>query len=363
MARSRSLGGELAKQPPWVIALVLIVLAIVALVNRSNNPAEAPPARPLQAGEYFFAFWNVENLYDDQDDPKLQDEMDDWYPTDPAAWKLKLDRLAEAILAMNQNRGPDILAMVEVESERALEALQTTINARLKANGRDELAYPYRLFREDNTGRRFAPAILSRVPVDNNRTRKVGGNRNGRMLVGRLEANGHELIVFPAHWTSRVSDKDGSRRMSYAESMYGEYREMVTANRNVDVLLCGDWNDDFTDPSIQQGLHGVDSAEKLRAPGDLRTWVLTSRFDVAKEGTLAYRNKWNVFDHLAVSPGMLDSVGWSVLPESVAIFHTPEMRKGRLGEPRPFGDAKTRPEERGYSDHFPVTVILKLNQP
>lgn len=358
---AKRLAGELAKQPPWVIAVVAGILLIAGLFAMRGERRDAGPATPTAAvapGEYLFAWWNVENLFDEIDDPKSDDDSDDWFGRNPAAVRLKLDRLSEAILRMNLGRGPDILAMCEVENDRALAMLQEAINARCDGAGMPELKYPHRLIKEDRTGRGFAPALLSRLPIDANRARKPGGSLSGRMLVAPVRAPQGELIVFASHWTSRVTDKDGAKRMRYAQAVYGEYREIVTANPTADVIVCGDFNDDFADPSIRQGLNAVATPAELAGPGP-RMLDLCGRFDLSREGTLAYRGKWNVFDHVCVSPGMLDNAGWACDPDSAAIFRTPTMVTGRSGEPREFGNERWQ-GERGYSDHFAVLAKLSL---
>jgi hypothetical protein len=78
----------------------------------------------------------------------------------------------------------------------------------------------------------------------------------------------------------------------------------------------------------------------------------------AESGTHFYR-KWHLFDHICVSPGMLDGAGWSVVPDSGAIVAEMADLKGH---PRRFGGPKdkTALAKRGASDHFPVTVRLRV---
>src|SRR5206468_4288317 len=154
--------------------------------------------------------WNVENFYDDRDDPDNRDDLENWFGGDPTAFRHKVDRLSEALLKMNGGAGPDIACLVEVESERCMEALKDALNAKLDAAGLGDKKYVHVLFKQDNTGRRFAPGMLTRLPVVGDRTRKLGARNNGRILEGHITANGHELIVIAAHWTSRVTDGEGS---------------------------------------------------------------------------------------------------------------------------------------------------------
>ena len=73
-------------------------------------------------------------------------------------------------------------------------------------------------------------------------------------------------------------------------------------------------------------------------------------------GTLYYQG-WNHFDHIIVSPGMLDGQGWSCDPSSARIVNHLTKPGDKNHRPWRFGGEKdTGP--RGYSDHFPVTARL-----
>src|SRR5262245_49701739 len=160
--------------------------------------------------DYLFCFWNVENLFDDQDDHRTgpgDKEYDNLYANHPELLQLKLAKLSEALLKMNDGIGPDILAFVEVESVRAAELLRHALNAKLKDAS---LHYQAPLMKEVNVGRHIAPAILTRLPVVRDRTRNHG-NRY-RIIEGRIVVDGHELIVMASHWTSRLKDGNDKGR-------------------------------------------------------------------------------------------------------------------------------------------------------
>jgi endonuclease/exonuclease/phosphatase family metal-dependent hydrolase len=327
--------------------------------NAPGTASPAPSAAPPR--EVFFAFWNVENLFDDLDDPKNHDDDENWFANDPAALRQKLDNLSKGLLMMNGGKGPDILAMVEVESERVVGMLRDAVNAKLVKNGLADLQYRHVLFKDDTTGRRIAPAILTRLPVQADRTRKLGSKRgNGRILLGHVVVDGADLAIMVSHWTSRVTDKTGDRRIEYAQDCYGEFKAMVLANPDIDLIVCGDFNDDFDTPSVQEGLKAVAdpkvAREALREP---RPLDLCARFDRRKGEGTAYDSRWNVFDHICVSRGLLDGKGWSCNPDDIRIFNPPEFRFGTTGRPWRFGN-KTNQSARGYADHFPVTLKLRV---
>ena len=342
-----------------VVVLVLIVAYLFKDRPNQSSTGAAPP------GTYLLCSWNVENFYDDRDDPNIRDDSDDWFGTDPAAFRQKVDHLATALLMMNDGAGPDIACLVEVENERCLEALRDAVNAKLDAAGLGDKKYANILFKQDNTGRHFAPGILTRLPVVADRTRKLGGRSNGRILEGHVRANGHDLAVIVAHWTSRVTDDkdDGTRRLSYANDCYGRVRAILTENPDADVLVCGDFNDNFRDRSIQEGLRASDNADDVRAAtGDPRLLALLAGWNGPPPGTIYHNGRWSVFDHLCVTRGLLDDAGWTSDLATVEVFAPKELRRPtNQGEPLKFGGPKSK-GARGYADHFPVTVRLTAKE-
>jgi hypothetical protein len=80
--------------------------------------------------------------------------------------------------------------------------------------------------------------------------------------------------------------------------------------------------------------------------------------DPQEYGTHYYR-KWYIFDHLVVSPGMLDDAGWRCEVDSAHTVNTLHRPGDRLKRPWRFGTESDK-ATRGYSDHFPVTVRLKV---
>lgn len=356
------------------VRLTCIVVSTIVIVVLAGCPSRQTNKDPKHAGPpgtYLFCFWNVENFYDDQDDPKIHDDMEDWFGQHPDMFRLKVDHLADVLMQMNGGSGPDIFACCEVENERCLNALKDKLNERLASARKDEAKYEHVMFIRDNSGRDFSSGILTRLPVEGKRTHKFAKYPNGRNIEGHIVVNGHELVVLAAHWTSRVDrgknesgePANAHRRMSYAKDCYGRFYAIQKENADVDMLLCGDFNDTFSDPSIRDGLRATANVDQCRNAADppmpldlFANW----KADSDPSGTL-YHKGWWVFDHICVSRGLLDDKGWTCDPESAVVFATKEMRragKRNHGEPFRFGDAKSF--EHGYSDHFPITVRLSV---
>ncbi|MBL8796582.1 MAG: endonuclease/exonuclease/phosphatase family protein [Planctomycetia bacterium] len=350
-------------QSTGMTILVVVIALAMAIYRWANTPT--PPTFPLPTASgdgYLFCFWNVENLFDDQDDKRGQtdEEYDNWFSRDPAALQLKLDRLTQALLQLNDGKGPDILGVCEVEGTRAADLLRQALNKKLTD---ESLHYRSLLMKEVAVGRHIAPAIITRLPVKGNRTRLLGSQM--RTLEGHIDAGGHDLVVIVSHWTSRLTDETGERRAKYADQIYGEYKAMFLSNPQVDLLVCGDFNDPPDALSITGHLRGVSDAKRVRqstATEPLLFNLLADKDPKAGFGTLMYQNKWYTYDQILVSPGMLNGAGWQCVPESVQVVNNLARPGDKLRRPWRFGEEKYE-GERGYSDHLPVTVRLKVQAP
>ncbi|HLJ95192.1 MAG TPA: endonuclease/exonuclease/phosphatase family protein [Gemmataceae bacterium] len=340
------------------ILLVVLVGAFATLL-----PAGCKSRQENQAGSgsqtYLFCFWNVENLFDDHLDGRenrADKEFDTWFAHDAHALRLKLDHLSEALIRLNNGKGPDILAVVEVESRRAAELLQEALNSRLPD---PSLHYQHLLMKELAAGRHIAPAILTRLPVVGDRTRLHGSRL--RILEGHIDVHGHDLVVIASHWTARVTDEHGEHRDKYGDQIHGIFRAMYASNPQVDFLVCGDFNDPPDAPSVTEHLRAIGDLKAVLQPrGDpLLLDLLADKSAEAGWGTHFYAGRWEIFDQFAISPGLLDHVGWSCDPESVQTVNTLVQPTDKKRRPWRFGNEHDK-HPRGASDHFPVTVQLRV---
>jgi hypothetical protein len=315
-----------------------------------------PPEVTQPRDGYLFCFWNVENLFDDHldDYPRSPDrEYDAWFARNPDVLARKLENLSSLLIGLNDGRGPDIICCAELEGERALELLRVALNKKLKD---ENLHYNNKLVKEVSVGRHICTGVITRLPV--NGCHLLDSRR--RILEGYIVVDGHSLVVTPSHWTSRVSDDTGEGRMKYADIIYGRFREMYETNKAVDWLVCGDFNDTPDDESVKKGLHsGGDPAAVALGGNPPPLFDPLMGKDSALFGTHAYRGKFFIFDQVLVSPGLLDSKGWQCEPDSVEVVKKSADKKGR---PDPFGSEKDKIPltERGWSDHFPVMLRLKV---
>src|SRR5262245_22113582 len=157
---------------------------------------------------------------------------------------------------MNGGKGPDILALAEVESQRAAELLRDALNKRLKDK---KLHYDTVVYRDPKGGRSIATVVMARAGIKVSDAKLLG--RMQRMLKVRVTDGGRDLIVIASHWTSRISDAKGTGRAGYARTIYADFLAEHKKNAKVDYLVCGDFNDGPDDDAV---------VKVLNATGDLK---------------------------------------------------------------------------------------------
>lgn len=355
-------------RPPLRRYLLVLPLALLAALIGCLSPL--PPSSAVEGDDYLFCFWNTENFFDNRVNGwrnEADKDFDRWFAEEKGAFEQKVKNLTEVLAALNDGKGPDILALAEIEAEsRSAQALRDALNQAIKPG-----TPPYRYLAQKNPhgGRNIVTAILTRLPLVEDRTQLLG--KRLRILEGHIKVGGQDLAVLATHWTSRVSDKDGKGRDKYADQIYGRFRAMHKADPNVSLLICGDFNDNPNDPSVTEHLHATGDLDAVQVAGDplqlydlfARRWQENKEDD--KVGTHFYRGKAFLFDQIAVSPGMVNGKGgWQCrLDTATIVHHRFVVPRGRnKGHPLAFGspNEKVPLSARGVSDHLPVTVRLRI---
>jgi hypothetical protein len=149
--------------------------------------------------------------------------------------------------------------------------------------------------------------------------------------------------------------------MKYATTVYELFERAAQQNPNVDVLVCGDFNDTPDSLAVVTGLHmTADRGAMVRTGTRPRLLGLLSGKAPEQYGT-HYYNQPLIYDQIGVSAGMLDLAGWGCDPGSVQVFTDGLIReRARTRRPWRFGSKNDDAVGRGYADHFPVVVNLRV---
>jgi hypothetical protein len=267
----------------------------------------------------------------------------------------KLSNLCDVLVPLNGGRGPDILALCEVESKRAADLLAEALNGRLIAQ--DRYTSVVLVGEPPSRTRHISPALITRLPVSYAASQRWTQKR--RLFEATVTADGKALTLIVSHWTSRVSDDDGSSRDNYAKVIRARFESAFEADPAVDFLVCGDFNDTPEDRSVKTFLGATGDLGRVRGATSPVLFDLFARASAEGKGTIYDGAKPYLFDHVCVSPGLLDDRGWSCDPDSGSIVTSFANDKGR---PHSFGKPGSGAplRSRGYADHFPVTARLRV---
>jgi len=309
----------------------------------------------------FVAFYNLENLFDTENDPRTED--DDFTPSGRSRWTperlhRKLENIARAIRAMNDGRGPDIIGVCEVENARLLdmlaeEHLPPHEYRVVHADSRDRRGIDVALlYRESSMLLRrttMHPVVLG---TDVPPTRDV--------MEVSFERQGCAFTVLVNHWPSR---RGGAARSSFRREMAASVvasvvDSLLAIDALSDVVVMGDLNDTPFDVSVRRVL----DAEEYSSGGRFVHRLISASMPVAREGRIGsyyYRGDWELIDHLLLSRGLLDDRGL-VLFDDVQTIFAPTFLRDRGAHPIDGPPYRTYNGPMQYlggaSDHFPVTL-------
>lgn len=340
----------------------LFLLAFIALFSCGQAQPKSPK-KSGNTGKVIVGFWNVENLYDTINDPKIDDE--EFLPTAKSKWNSeryakKQLNLSTIISKMGAEENPDglaILGMAEIENKSVLEDLVKTPALKDRKLGIVHYDSP------DNRGIDVAmlynPKYFKLISSSIHTVQLPGDSarptRDELLVNGKL--NGELVHILVCHWPSRRGGEEESApgRNAAAKVAKGIIDSIRKAEKNPRIILMGDLNDDPTNESVKTVLNASAEAEKADA---------TTLYDpMAKileggQGTLSYKNKWNLFDQIIITETFVKK-GDKLLYQSAKINNVPEVCETSdkyKGQPlRTYVGAKYL---GGYSDHFGVYAVF-----
>lgn len=309
-----------------------------------------------QKNRYTIAFYNLENFFDTKDDPYLLD--DDFTPKGFRNWDdykfgRKVKKIAKAISTIgleDSDTPPILIGMAEVENKAVVQTLLQS--KRLKDIDYDVIHFDSPDERGIDTALVFdknhfevleaetIPLIVQNTNGDRDYTRDI--------LYVRGNLHQEEIHVFVNHWPSRRvgPEKTDYKRIKAAETIIKKIETIEGDFPNI--IIMGDFNDDPNSQSIQtlmQTGNFINPMKKLLSP---------------KSGSANYKGKWSLFDQILLSHSFLNFESKTHSFVKAQIFAPKFLRewKGKYkGNPfRTFGGKNYL---GGYSDHFPVYIVLE----
>ncbi|HRT04915.1 MAG TPA: endonuclease/exonuclease/phosphatase family protein [Kiritimatiellia bacterium] len=342
-----------------LFAVLLLAFATGAAKSAAAGAAAAPPA------PFFVANWNVENLYDTEDDPDNEGD-DEFLPNNVTTrwtqvrYETKLDNLAQVISGMNGGAGPDVLGLEEVENEDVVRDLAERLPGKRYGIVHVDSPDP----RGIDTAMLFDRGRFTlleshayKVPLKWGETRDI--------LHAVLEdRDGEELHVLVNHWPSRGGGVEESemKRVVAARTLAKAIERIYRREPAPRIVVLGDFNDTPSDRSIRDVLDVEFYPSDSGKYDSAKIYNLAS--GKAKQGQGSFfhafdgKVEWRMYDQIMASGALLQNAGgrrseislWVDKPAFMVEEHGWDK-----GSPVPTFQGQ-EDYEGGYSDHFPVGV-------
>lgn len=338
-------------------------LAVFLFINTSSFSQEKKEFKVNT-----IAFYNIENLFDFEDDPLTFD--DDRTPDGKDHWteeiyKAKLKNMAKVIAEIGKDvtgNAPAIIGICETENRKVLEDL---------VNQEPLLKKDYGIIQFDSPDRRgidvallyqkklFIPTNYKAKELliyDNNDPTKRIFTRDQLVVSGMLDGEKMHFIV--NHWPSRSGGEKRSRpkRIKAAKLNKQIIDSLFSDDPYAKIITMGDFNDDPKSPSVKKHLKTKKDRE------DMKMKELYNPMEPMYKkglGTLAWRDGWNLFDQMIISTELLKKDFSSYRFYKAGIYNPSYLAnpKGRY-KGYPYRSFSSGSFTGGYSDHFPVYVYL-----
>ncbi len=352
----------------------IICLFAVAVLTLLWVPAQAD----TPSKNYVIGFYNLENLFDTYNDPAKNDE--EFLPDGKNRWtdakyRKKLHNMATVISTMAESNGVfhTILGVSEIENRLVLEDLVSQPEI-ARAN--------YQIVHYDSPDARgidvgllyrpdqFAYLDSESIPftfdsdIEFSMSEELQAGFKTRdilMVHGRID--GEDFAIYVAHLPSRVGGKGGDLRSRGAEIIYGHACGMMEKYPGIKIVVMGDMNDNPTDISMSQYLHGKENPSETGKDD-----FFSPFFSMLKKGygSIAYRGEWSIYDLILVNETLLNAPDGGLKIKQVGkkgnygvVFKRPFMiTKSGQYKGYPFRTFSNGAFIGGYSDHFPTFIVV-----
>ena len=290
-------------------------------------------------------FWNVENLFDLENDPSKRDDefaIGGKKNVTSDIYELKIKRSVEVLTDLNV----DILGLCEVENISVLSDLNNSYKDRdykiIHFDSPDERGIDNALLYDQN---KFS--ILASKPIEN----KLGDNDKTRdILYVKGAFLDVTLHIFVNHWPSNYGGKERAipKRKATVELLMNQIKTIQKNDKFAEIILIGDFNEDPIDDNVK-------ILEKLGFINQMSPMM-----GVRNKGTYVYRGKDYFYDQIIISEGLNTNQGLHFLKDSVFILDKPKYRQqdGKYKH-YPFRFWAGNKLLGGYSDHLATRIVLR----
>jgi len=335
-----------------ILIIPLIILSVLVYGQKSGQ-------------KFTIIFYNVENLFDTDDDPEKEDE--EFTPDSERVWdqekyEKKLEDIARVLGSVKSSDLPEIIGLCEIENKKVLDDL---IRIKPLNKGNYSVVHsesPDRrgidvalLYRKDEFSLSKYKTIPVIFPFDSTET-----TRDILYVSGKVK-DGESFHFFVNHWSSRSQgEKETEPKRIYAAiALRKEVDALMNREPRAKILIMGDFNDEPTNRSIYEMLI-ANNKRKNASDRELYN-LMYDLHNIDNTGTYFYRGTWNMLDQLIVSQSLLrdrsgyhtDFNGGKILKEQWMLYQDQQFKEyvpnRTYSGPEYYG---------GISDHFPVYVTF-----
>ncbi|HXK75383.1 MAG TPA: endonuclease [Bacteroidaceae bacterium] len=290
-------------------------------------------------------WWNVENLFDCEDDSLAMD--DEFLPHASKHWTKhryykKLWQIGKVLSSMGDTI-PSLVGLAEVEGEDPLRDLirYTLINLApykyICTHGHDKRGIQVAML--------YDPRYFSILDV-----KEVSVSHETMLTRDYLHATGvmsskDTLEVYLCHWPSQWGGARASeyKRLFVSKCFQRDISATIQKHPNRNVLVLGDYNEESKAPALKQLINKCHLV-------DCVTRCTKKKTDI---GTHYYNGRWSVLDHILVSQDLMNRI------DQGGIWRTSYLlEKDARGCTRPNRTYIGPCYHGGYSDHLPVYLDI-----
>ncbi len=337
----------------YLLSAVLIVFAGVTIYTTLQTEFD-------ESGQLDVVFYNVENLFDIEDDPLTLD--DEFTPDNTKHWTVrryenKLANLVKVISQVPKSGLPEVIGLCEIENRKVVEDLIKT----------DTLVKrKYVIIHEESPDKRGIDVafIYDELVMKELHHEAIRYNFSFEpetttrdILYAKMLAKKDTLHFFINHWPSRAGDSEKTepKRIEAAKVLRTKIDSILLKDINAKIIAMGDFNDYPNNLSMTEVMNCEPGA-------DQQLTNLSYEQHENGEGTYNFRGEWGMLDQFIVSDGILNtSKGLGTSDTSAFIFKRDWLLFKEKGKPaipnRTFGGSNYY---GGYSDHLPIGLSLNM---
>ena len=353
---------------------IAIVAALMLLIIPRTADAQKHKS-------YVIGFYNLENLFDTYHDEGKNDY--EYLPDGANEWTeekyaKKLKNMARVIADMKKDNGAwhAVLGVSEVENRHVLEDLVSE-PAIAEANyqivhydGPDRRGVDCALFYRPDVFKYITSESIpftfepSRIDWSAWTDEEKEAFRTRDILMVRGTIDGEMFAFFVCHLPSRLGGKGADLRPRGAEIAYMRAMELQEEFPGIKIVVMGDMNDNPTDVSMTEYLHGKEFRDDLDDEDFFNPFLSMIK---AGYSSLYYRGAGNIFDIVMVNKALADAEDDTFEIQPILkkkfygrIFSKPYMTN-QSGQYKgtPFRTFSNGAFVNGYSDHYPTYIVIK----